>query len=286
MHTTCRQIVLFSAILTAVLLFYDQARLANNPIVIKQEMVLLNQSSVSLIDNVIDDEGMIHEGVLSDDGELEVEPPTLSGNVSGTQLESSLQFTKLHEEGWQQLRSTLLKENSERYQDRDLVEQICNQVGDEEDKWMCRRRGKRLALRFKKYYTDDAVVMLNRSGSERQFSDNPENSIGHIIVRIVNGSIHSFTPRWIGNTRNPFKFYDELILNRIVQVRERGGLHPNQTFDLVVLYGDACQSSNYNENHLASRFYPTVSYSFSKKKCPHRLVAPWIDMIQVWFYFF
>eukprot|EP01060_Flectonema_neradi_P013583 TRINITY_DN2033_c2_g1_i3.p1 TRINITY_DN2033_c2_g1~~TRINITY_DN2033_c2_g1_i3.p1 ORF type:complete len:644 (+),score=91.86 TRINITY_DN2033_c2_g1_i3:114-2045(+) len=291
MPTGCRQVALLSTVIIACLLFYEQTELAqsseNESGLPPNRQIEANSESSSSTDvtsdgSIIDDDGLEqHQTSGNSEAEEEIDPPTLlirSSTDNQTNLSARSEvLTKLHQEGWELFRSMHMKESNMPYEDRDIVEQICNQVGDEEDKWMCRKRGRRLAIQFKKYYIDNPLTAFNRNASETQWRENPEDSEGHILLRVVNGTIHSFK----AFPPSPvYRFFDELIINRLVQVRERGGLHDNQTFDLIVVYGDACQSKSYKEFANQTKWYPTVAYSNSKRKCPHRIIAPWIDMIQ------
>ena len=164
---------------------------------------------------------------------------------------------------------------------RQIVHDVCAAVKDEEERWMCRRRGARMAERMHSY-TNITEAMSDRYATGYSARDahgarffiKEGKMDGYQIIGQRNHHLLGNMGPWL-----------MVITGKVVETLRAGAAFANQTFDFVVVFNDEADCREANSDSLfASRGqqseFPVVKYSDSVKGCPNIVPLPFIEALQ------
>ena len=165
-----------------------------------------------------------------------------------------------------------------------LVQRVCGGVKDEEERWMCRRRGARMAERLHSYTT------LTPAMADKYATHYSNRDATGVRVIIREGKLHGYqlVGRVTHHTRANMGPWIVVLMGRVVESM-RAGLADwdtqKYTFDFVVVFNDEADCRDPNSDSLfASRGqqseFPVVKYSYSVKGCPNIVPLPFIEALQ------
>eukprot|EP00754_Rhynchopus_humris_P028340 Rhum_TRINITY_DN15147_c0_g1::Rhum_TRINITY_DN15147_c0_g1_i1::g.139149::m.139149 len=164
---------------------------------------------------------------------------------------------------------------------RGVVELQCRGIADEEEKWMCQKRGAYLAELmsvYKELRHDDVADMVTEFEARR---GNPWIEKG-IWVTVTNGTLDKFG---IFGGAVPFKDVWMGVLGRVLEGIRFGAILPDQSFSFVVMFGDAgatVRGSPFSgEGPGVFPRFPVSTYSTSPTKAPYHFAMPYFEGLQI-----
>eukprot|EP00754_Rhynchopus_humris_P019865 Rhum_TRINITY_DN14668_c14_g1::Rhum_TRINITY_DN14668_c14_g1_i1::g.109338::m.109338 len=160
----------------------------------------------------------------------------------------------------------------------DVVKYACDGVADEEEKWMCHKRGAVLANRMRMYKSygrkdSDAIV---------KGYHNRDNS--GVRVYIVKGEI--VKAEHIRGFTDQDELYLTMALEKVIEAQRVGTIREDMTFDFIMLFTDeaVCQdptsTSTLGKALPNSPVFPIVRQSRPNTECPYHMPLPLITVLQ------
>eukprot|EP01061_Rhynchopus_euleeides_P039719 TRINITY_DN6811_c0_g2_i3.p1 TRINITY_DN6811_c0_g2~~TRINITY_DN6811_c0_g2_i3.p1 ORF type:complete len:1398 (+),score=512.73 TRINITY_DN6811_c0_g2_i3:82-4194(+) len=183
------------------------------------------------------------------------------------------------------LKRDYLKEVERRYPHKaHIVRSVCGPVKDKEEKWMCERRGLRMAKRMQLYksvsreHSDDVVNHISHS-PHRAHDGNPKDEYeSGFRITVRDGEVEN----WSHFGRDIVQPYLNVIVGKVFEGIQGGAMPRNGTFDLIVMTGDVhrCWDSKAaSRDHQPP--YPVIRYSVTSNRCPNHIALPNVDALQV-----
>eukprot|EP01063_Lacrimia_lanifica_P032491 TRINITY_DN5561_c0_g1_i10.p1 TRINITY_DN5561_c0_g1~~TRINITY_DN5561_c0_g1_i10.p1 ORF type:complete len:528 (+),score=158.18 TRINITY_DN5561_c0_g1_i10:2203-3786(+) len=165
-----------------------------------------------------------------------------------------------------------------------LVDTVCAAVEDAEERRVCRRRGRRMADRFEKYWYSTARPVGRAQSLAFVKAAYPQQKDKHyqggVLLSVVDGEITSYT-RWGNLLEESIKWnYPTVLMPWLADIVRSGHLRPGMTFDINVVFHDQCGWSD-----PVASIYPATSYSGSALACPDREPLDWTFLAQDLGYF-
>ena len=179
---------------------------------------------------------------------------------------------------------------------RGVVELQCRGIADDEEKWMCQKRGAYLAELMSVYkqlrHDDLADMVTEYEGSLRwwvgKYADwwdevkgwatGEKRTEKGLWVRVVNGDVESWG---VFGEAEPWKDAWLMILGRVAEAKKNGALFSHQTFDVVVLFGDGGDMWPHSPFSGGIPRYPVAKYSYAPKMSPYHIPIPWFEWWQL-----
>ena len=168
---------------------------------------------------------------------------------------------------------------------RGVVELQCRGIADDEEKWMCQKRGAYLAELmsvYKQLRHDDLADMVTefegpfRAGHHKAYVEKG------IWVTVTNGKLDKFG---IFGGAVPFKDVWMGVLGRVLEGIRFGAILPDQSFSFVVLFGDGgatVRDSPFSgEGPGVFPRFPVSAYSTTPTKAPYHFAMPYFEALQL-----
>ena len=158
-----------------------------------------------------------------------------------------------------------------------LVQRVCAPVKDEEERWMCRRRGARMAERFGAGAGGREV--LTAAMADTAVAELAKTEMGGVRVFVVKGVMAGY--QVVGRApldpadRRATRFGRWVLaaVSKIVEALKGGASSEEQTFDVVVAFGSGglCMPTD--------MALPVVKHSSSTGSCPQAVPLPFTEFL-------
>ena len=160
---------------------------------------------------------------------------------------------------------------------RAVVGRVCGGIQDEEERWMCEKRGAHLAERMVGYQTVSraglADMIENFNGPFRRKHPQVWGECG-MWFNIVDGKLDKWGT--FGHAL-PWKDVWQLVIGRVLEAIKFGAIEPGQTFDYIMLFGDGAAHVPASPFSGGLPKYPVAKYSYTQTNKPHQFAMPWFE---------
>eukprot|EP00754_Rhynchopus_humris_P031582 Rhum_TRINITY_DN15344_c6_g4::Rhum_TRINITY_DN15344_c6_g4_i7::g.153431::m.153431 len=160
---------------------------------------------------------------------------------------------------------------------RAVVGRVCGGILDEEERWMCEKRGAHLAERMEGYQkisrADLADMIEDFNGPFRRKHSNVWGECG-MWFNIVDGKLDKWGT--FGHAL-PWKDVWQLVIGRVLEAIKFGAIEPGQTFDYVMIFGDGAAYVPQSPFSGGLPRYPVAKYSYTPTNEPHHFAMPWFE---------
>ena len=164
---------------------------------------------------------------------------------------------------------------------RAVVGRVCGGIQDEEERWMCEKRGAHLAERMVGYQTVSraglADMLEHYNGTFRREHKEVWGESG-MWFSIVDGKLDKWGT--FGDAL-PWKDAWHLVIGRVVECIKNGAIEPGQTFDYVMIFGDGAAFVRESPFSGGLPNYPIAKYSYTPTNEPHHFAMPWFEGWQI-----
>ena len=160
----------------------------------------------------------------------------------------------------------------------DVVKYACDGVADEEEKWMCHKRGAVLAHRMRMYKS------YGRKDSDAIMKGYHNRDNSGVRVYIVKGEI--VKAEHIRGFTDQDELYMTMALEKVIEAQRVGTIREDMTFDFIMLFTDeaVCQdptsTSTLGKALPNSPVFPIVRQSRPNTECPYHMPLPLITVLQ------
>ena len=161
---------------------------------------------------------------------------------------------------------------------RAVVGRVCGGIQDEEERWMCEKRGAHLAERMVGYTkvsrADLADMIENFNGPYRRKHPQVWGECG-MWFSIVDGKLDKWGT--FGHAL-PWKDAWHMSIGRVLEAIKFGAIEPGQTFDYLMQFGDGAPhitDSPFSDTDLPK--YPVAKYSYTPTNDPYHFALPWFE---------
>eukprot|EP00754_Rhynchopus_humris_P031578 Rhum_TRINITY_DN15344_c6_g4::Rhum_TRINITY_DN15344_c6_g4_i5::g.153421::m.153421 len=166
---------------------------------------------------------------------------------------------------------------------RAVVGRVCGGILDEEERWMCEKRGAHLAERMGVYTsvsrTDLADMIETFEGEyKRRVPQAKRIFEAGMWFSIVDGRLDKWGRFGCIDT---CKDMWNLALGRVLECIKKGAIVPGQTFDWVLQFGDGGEVSPGSPLSSELPRYPIAKYSYTPTNEPHYFPLPWFELWQL-----
>ena len=166
---------------------------------------------------------------------------------------------------------------------RAVVGRVCGGIQDEEERWMCEKRGAHLAERLGVYTsvsrTDLAEMIESFEGPYKQLVPKAKRIFeAGMWFSIVDGKLDKWGRFGCIDT---CKDMWNLALGRVLECIKKGAIVPGQTFDWVLQFGDGGEVSPGSPLSSGLPQYPIAKYSYTPTNEPYYFPLPWFELWQL-----
>ena len=203
-------------------------------------------------------------------------PPSPEGLARCTRLRGEAVQRWERERATDYLQDAIFTEFPER---QDLVRHVCDAVADEEERWMCGKRGAHLARRMRMY--------KSFSGADIDKLSHPYHRKDNSGMRfhVVNGSIYGY--EMINGFDDQNGLYASAALGKVVEGLKGKILRPDMTFDFVILFTDEsichtdpAATSTIGKPPPGYPAFPVLHHAVAFDNCPYFISMPFIGIVQ------
>ena len=164
---------------------------------------------------------------------------------------------------------------------RAVVGRVCGGIQDEEERWMCEKRGAHLAERMVGYTkvsrADLADMLEEHRGNFRRKHARYYTEAG-LWFSIVDGKLEQWG---MYGYAHPWKDAWHLIMGRVLECIKNGAIEPGQTFDFVMMFSDGGYVVPHSPFSNGLPKYPIAKYSYTQTNKPHHFAVPWFEGWQI-----
>ena len=160
---------------------------------------------------------------------------------------------------------------------RAVVGRVCGGIQDEEERWMCEKRGAHLAERMGRYTAASRNHLADTLETFERWlphSGELQKKECGMWFSIVDGKLD----KW-GTFGDALPWRDawHLVIGRVLEAIKNGAIEPGQTFDYIMLFGDGAR--RVSGSPFTDRFpqYPIAKYSYTPTNEPHHFAMPWFE---------